>query len=108
MKRIGILTAAACVVLLALSGHGAVAQTARTIRIVVPFPAGGSADEIARLLADQIGRARGVSFVIENRPGAGTIVATEAVSPPPPDGNTLLVIANSFFINPTLNTLTYH
>jgi tripartite-type tricarboxylate transporter receptor subunit TctC len=107
MKLIGILAAAAGMTLLALSGHGAVSQMARTIRIVVPFPAGGSADELARLLADQIGRTRGVNFVIENRPGAGTVVATEAVSRAAPDGNTLLIVANSFVINPSLKKLSY-
>ena len=50
MKLIGILVAVAGMMLLALSGHGAVSQTARTIRIVVPFPAGGSADDVARLM----------------------------------------------------------
>jgi tripartite-type tricarboxylate transporter receptor subunit TctC len=107
MKLIGILAAAAGMMLLALSGHDAVSQMARTIRIVVPFPAGGSADELARLLADQIGRTRGVNFVIENRPGAGTVVATEAVSRAAPDGNTLLIVANSFVINPSLKKLSY-
>jgi tripartite-type tricarboxylate transporter receptor subunit TctC len=107
MKLIGILAAVAGMLLLALSGHGAVSQTARTIRLVVPFPAGGSADELARLLADQIGRTRGVNFVIENRPGAGTVVATEAVSRAAPDGNTLLIVANSFVINPSLKKLSY-
>jgi tripartite-type tricarboxylate transporter receptor subunit TctC len=106
MKLIGIL-AAAGLALLALSGHGAVSQTARTIRIVVPFPAGGSADDLARLLADQVGRTQGVNVVIENRPGAGTIVATEMVSRAAPDGNTLLIVANSFVINPSLKKLNY-
>jgi tripartite-type tricarboxylate transporter receptor subunit TctC len=105
--RLGFLTAVAGAILLALSGHGAVSQTARTIRIVVPFPAGGSADDLARLLADQIGRTRGVNFVIENRPGAGTVVASEAVSRAAPDGNTLLIVANSFVINPSLKKLNY-
>jgi tripartite-type tricarboxylate transporter receptor subunit TctC len=107
MKPIGILAAAVGAVLLAPSGHGAVSQLARTIRIVVPFPAGGSGDDLARLLADPIGRAQGVNFVIENRPGAGTIVATEAVSRAAPDGNTLLMVANSFVINPSLKKLNY-
>jgi len=107
MRPIGILTAAAGMMLLALSGHGAASQMARTIRIVVPFPAGGSADDLARLLGDQIGRTRGVNIVIENRPGAGTVVATEAVSRAAPDGNTLLIVANSFVINPSLKKLNY-
>jgi tripartite-type tricarboxylate transporter receptor subunit TctC len=106
MKSVGFL-AAAGMLLLALSGDGALSQTARTIRIVVPFPAGGSADDVARLMADQIGRTQGASFVIENRPGAGTVVATEAVSRAAPDGNTLLIVANSFVINPSLKKLNY-
>jgi tripartite-type tricarboxylate transporter receptor subunit TctC len=105
-KRIAILTAAG-MALFAVCGQGALAQTGRTIRIVVPFPAGGSADDVARLLGDQIGRSRGVNVVIENRPGAGTIVATEAVSRAAPDGNTLLIVANSFVINPSLKKLNY-
>ncbi len=107
MKILALLTAVAGVTLLALSGHGAVSQMARTIRIVVPFPAGGSADDLARLLAEEIGRTRGVNLVIENRPGAGTVVATEAVSRAAPDGNTLLIVANSFVINPSLKKLNY-
>ena len=107
MKILALLTAVASVTLLALSGHGAVAQMASTIRIVVPFPAGGSADDLARLLAEEIGRTRGVNLVIENRPGAGTVVASEAVSRAAPDGNTLLIVANSFVINPSLKKLNY-
>ena len=107
MKPIAILTAVAGVMLLALSGHDAVSQLARTIRIVVPFPAGGSADDLARLLAEEIGRTHGVNLVTENRPGAGTVVATEAVSRAAPDGNTLLIVANSFVINPSLKKLNY-
>jgi tripartite-type tricarboxylate transporter receptor subunit TctC len=107
MKLVGFLAAVAGMTLLALSGHEAVSQTARTIRIVVPFPAGGSADDVARLLADLFGRTQGVSFVIENRPGAGTILATEAVSRAAPDGSTLLIVANSFVINPSLKKLNY-
>jgi tripartite-type tricarboxylate transporter receptor subunit TctC len=78
-----------------------------TLKIVVPFPPGGTADVLARLMADQIGRAQGIAIVIENRPGAGTIVATEAVSHAAPDGNTLLINANSFVINPNLRKLAY-
>jgi tripartite-type tricarboxylate transporter receptor subunit TctC len=107
MKILALLTAVAGVTLLALSGHGALSQMARTIRIVVPFPAGGSADDLARLLAEEIGRTRGVNLVTENRPGAGTVVATEAVSRAAPDGNTLLIVANSFVINPSLKKLNY-
>jgi tripartite-type tricarboxylate transporter receptor subunit TctC len=90
----------------ALCSQAAMGQSG-PLKIVVPFPPGGSADILARLVADQLGRAQGVSTVIENRPGAGTIVATEAVSHATPDGNTLLINANSFIINPNLRKLVY-
>src|SRR5271169_7158173 len=77
-------------VLVTLSGHAAWCQTARTIKIVVPYTPGGGADTLTRLLADQIGRTQGTTMVIENRPGAGTGIATEAVARAVPDGNTLL------------------
>lgn len=83
------------------------AQTAKTVKIVVPFPPGGSADILARLLAEQVSRSQGVPMLIENRPGAGTVIASEAVSRAAPDGNTLMINANSFVINPNLRKLNY-
>jgi tripartite-type tricarboxylate transporter receptor subunit TctC len=75
------------------------AQT-RTIRVIVPFGAGGGPDTIARVLSEQIAKARGVAMVVENRPGAGAIVGTEAALRAAADGNTLLMTAPSFLINP--------
>ena len=92
------------IVLLGLAAP-ALAQSGRTLKIVNPFPAGGTADIWARLLGEQIGRDRGISVVIENRPGGGTVIATEAVSHAPPDGNTVLVVGNSFTINPNIRKL---
>src|SRR5438876_8750351 len=60
-----------------------VAQPAHNIKIVVPLPAGGAGDIVARLLAEQVGRAQGAAVVIENRPGAGTIIGTESVARAP-------------------------
>jgi tripartite-type tricarboxylate transporter receptor subunit TctC len=93
--------------LITLSGHGAWAQTMRTIKIVVPFPPGGSIDILARLLAEQIGRAQGPTLVVENRPGGGTVIGTEAVSRAVPDGSTLLITTPSFVINPHVRKLNY-
>src|SRR5207253_10972861 len=62
---------------------------------------------LARLLAEQIGPAQGPTVVIENRPGAGSIVGTEAVSRAVPDGNTLLINVAEFAINPHLRKLNY-
>ena len=80
---------------------GASAQDLRekTIRIVVPFLPGGSADTLARLVSQQITQTSGQKFVVENRPGAGTVIATEAVARSAPDGTTVLIMSNSFVIN---------
>jgi tripartite-type tricarboxylate transporter receptor subunit TctC len=79
----------------------------RTIKIVVPFPPGGAVDLLARLLADQVSRAQGLTLVVENRPGAASVMGTETVSRAAPDGNTLLVPANSFIINAFLKKISY-
>src|SRR5262245_51993387 len=94
-------------VLVALTADLARSQAARTIKIVVPFPPGGGVDIVARLMADQIGRAHRTSVVVENRPGAGTLIATEAVARAAPDGNTVLFMANSFVINAGLRKGAY-
>jgi len=84
-----------------LCPHGAPAQDLRdkTIHVVVPFPPGGSADILARLIGQQATQVSGQRIVVENRPGAGTIIGTEAVARAAPDGGTLLVMSNSFVIN---------
>jgi tripartite-type tricarboxylate transporter receptor subunit TctC len=90
----------------ALAPAGAHAQTG-TIRLVVPLPAGGGVDVVARQLAEQIAQAQGATFIIENRPGAGTMIGTEAVARANPDGNTLLVVPNSFVVAPQLHKANY-
>jgi tripartite-type tricarboxylate transporter receptor subunit TctC len=92
--------------LLALASP-ALAQSGRTIKLVNPFPAGGTADIWARILGEQVGRDRAVSVVIENRPGGGTVIATDAFSRAAPDGNNMLVVGNSFTINPSVRKLNY-
>src|SRR5262245_61924089 len=88
---------------LAFTGADAIAQAARTIKIVVPFPPGGGIDALARVMADQVGRAQGPVVVVENRPGAGTVIGTEAVFRSKPDGNTLLISNNSFLVAPHMH-----
>lgn len=83
------------------------AQSTRTIRLVVPFPAGGSADIIARLLGEQISKSYGPTIVIENRPGGGASIAYDAVARAAPDGNTLVINGNSLVINPSLRKVNY-
>jgi tripartite-type tricarboxylate transporter receptor subunit TctC len=100
---------AAILIATALPVLPAAAQTVpKTTRLIVPFPPGGTADVIARLIGQQLGQTSGQSFLIENRPGAGTIIATELVARAAPDGATLLIMANSFVINPSVRaTLPY-
>src|SRR5439155_355407 len=76
-------------------------------RIVVPFPAGGSADILARLLGEQISKAQGPTVLVENRPGGGASIAYEAVARAAPDGNTLVINGNSLVINPLLRKVNY-
>ena len=87
---------------LACAGRTARAQ-ARTLRIVAPFPAGGSTDILARARAERLAAARGLTGVVENRPGANGALGTEAVAKAAPDGQTLLVHTNAgVLINPLL------
>jgi tripartite-type tricarboxylate transporter receptor subunit TctC len=101
--------AASAVLLVAFfaADHQARAQISRTIRIVVPYAPGGTADIVARLMADQAGRAGGPTMVVENRPGAGGAVGTETVARATPDGITLLVVSTPFLIDPLLRKLNY-
>jgi tripartite-type tricarboxylate transporter receptor subunit TctC len=98
---------AAVLGLLAIALGDAWSQTARTIKIINPYPPGGTADIVARIVSEQIGRARGVSMIIENRPGGGTVIGTEAAARAAPDGNTLLITSVVFIINPHLRKLNY-
>lgn len=82
-------------------------QTGRTIRLILPFPPGGPADAMARVVAQQIGDTGGASMIIETRPGAGTEIGTEYVSRAAPNGDTLLVMSNSFVVLPHVRALKY-
>src|SRR5262250_258575 len=98
---------AAGVLSILLGLTGAWSQTARTVKIVVPYPAGGTADILARILGEQISRAEGVTLLTENRPGASAVIGTEAVSRAAPDGSTLLMTSTAFLIAPHLRKLNY-
>ena len=75
----------------------------RAIKIVVPFAPGGGTDVVARTLAQEMARDLGVSIIIENKPGAGTIIGTQAVAASAPDGYTLLMGTFSHAVNSSLN-----
>jgi len=99
--------AAGAAILVLLSGYGARSQTSRTIKVVVPLESGGGLDVVARVLVEQLNRTQGPRMVIENRPGAGTVIGTEAVSRAAPDGNTLLITNAGFVISSQLRKLNY-
>lgn len=75
---------------------------AKSIRVVVPFAAGGSTDLVGRTIARQFNANTGQPVVVDNRPGAGGNIGTELVARAPADGYTLLVVPSSFAINPSL------
>ncbi len=70
--------------------------------MIVPFAAGGSADVYGRLLAQQLNAATGQAFIVEDRPGAGAIIGSQAAAISRPDGYTLLVVSNTHTVNETL------
>ena len=80
------------------------AQTypSKPVKVVVPFGAGGPADVFARVIAQHLTEALKQNFVIENRPGAGAIIGTDAVAKSAPDGYTLLVMSNTHTTNESL------
>ena len=82
----------------------AVAQEypAKTVRIIVPFTPGGGNDIVARFLGKYLSEMHRHQYVVENRPGAGTIIGVEALTKSPPDGYTLMVTNNSIAVNQTL------
>jgi tripartite-type tricarboxylate transporter receptor subunit TctC len=92
--------AAACVatVLFGLSGPTVLAQS-KQMKIIVPYTPGSGPDIISRLLGEQIGKAGGPTVLVENRPGGGTVIGTEAAARSEPDGNTVLLVANGFVVN---------
>ena len=90
---------------IAVGASGMVAGR-RTIRVVISVPPGGSIDFLVRILADHISSTKGQSIIVESRPGAGGIIAAEAVARAPPDGNTLFINNNGTIISSILRKVT--
>lgn len=86
-----------------LAGHvRAEDYPARPVRLIVPFGAGGPADVYARVLAQYLQQALNQTFVVEDKPGAGSIIGTDYVAKSPPDGYTLLIMSNTHTTNESL------
>jgi tripartite-type tricarboxylate transporter receptor subunit TctC len=100
MKRI------LCALLLASLAGLAAAQAfpAKPVRLIVPFPPGGATDIIGRLVAAKMQEVWKQPVVVENRPGAGTVVGTDAVAKAAPDGYTLGMVVTAHVINPSLRS----
>jgi tripartite-type tricarboxylate transporter receptor subunit TctC len=107
MKQFFRVVAAACAALvLATASHAqnAPAYPTRAVRIIVPYPAGGPTDVIARLVAQNLSESLGQSFVVENTAGASGVVGTVAVANSPGDGHTLLFVTNDFAVAPVVSS----
>src|SRR5262249_42765700 len=102
LPRRQFLRLAAAAAALPLAARIASAYPARPVRIIVTTAAGGAPDITARLIAQWLSERLGQQFLIENRPGAGGTIGTEAVVKAPPDGYTLLNVGASSAINATL------
>ena len=99
MKMQRILVAAGfAIVMLAAGSSGAFAQS-KQIKVIVPYTPGSGPDIISRMLGEQIGKAGGPTVLVENRPGGGTVIGTEATARAEPDGNTIMLVANGFVVN---------
>lgn len=94
----------ACALSAACCAASAIAQEwpARTVRLIVVTPPGGTPDAVARLLSGAIANSTGQPVIVENRPGAGGNIAAEVVAKAPQDGHTLLVSGNNIAVNPVL------
>ena len=95
--------AAATVAILAIS-NAASAQPfpSKPVHLLVPYPAGGAVDVLTRTLGDVVAKTWGQTVIVENRPGAGGVIASQALVAAPPDGHTLIVVASGHATNPFL------
>ena len=95
---------AAVAALMVAAAAAASAQSfpSRPVRIFVPYPAGGGVDVLTRTLGDVVSKQWGQSVVVENRPGAGGVIASQAVVTSAPDGYTLIMVASGHATNPLL------
>jgi tripartite-type tricarboxylate transporter receptor subunit TctC len=79
----------------------------KPLRLLIPFPPGGSVDLVGRIVATKLGERLGRQVVVDNRPGAGGIIATELAANSPPDGYTLLALSMAHAINPWIYKINY-
>lgn len=100
MKKLLSLVCAAAVLTLANGQALAQAYPSKPVKIIVPFGPGGFTDVVARILGVKLGESLGQSVVIENKPGAGSMIGTDQVAKAAPDGHTLLIVSSTHVISP--------
>jgi tripartite-type tricarboxylate transporter receptor subunit TctC len=98
VRRVFLLACSLCVG----AAHAQANWPAHPVKIVVPFAAGGPADNYARFLGQRLQEMLGQPFVIEDKPGAGSVIGTDVVAKSPPDGYTFLLMSNTHTVNETL------
>ena len=106
MGRFSLVVALVGAVLAWMAPQAGLAQTwpTRPVRMVVPFPPGGATDIIGRMVAGKMQEVWGQSVIVENKPGAGTVVATDYVAKSAPDGYTMAFVITGHVINPSLRS----
>lgn len=102
LKGISRLLISAAATLLAASAAMAQGYPEKPVRIVVPFPPGGGNDIIVRAMTEDMSKSLGQQVLVDNKPGAGTVIGTEAVAKAPADGYTLLIASFAFAVNPSM------
>ncbi len=107
MRMLRILSATCIAAVLSALATPSAWPQAATRKIIVPYTPGSGPDILARLMAEQIGAHKGPTMVVENRPGGGTAIGTEAAARAEPDGNTVLMVANAFVVNAAMKRGNY-
>ena len=107
MHRMRLALCALVVMGLGIAPASAQSYPTRSIRLVVPFGAGGGTDNLARIIEPLVSKALGQPMVIENKPGGGSIIGMDAVAKAAPDGYTLVMTDTSIAVNPGLKALPY-
>ncbi|MBN8556486.1 MAG: tripartite tricarboxylate transporter substrate binding protein [Proteobacteria bacterium] len=102
MQRRHLIQAAAAAAFAPLAARAQSQWPTKAIRIVVPFTPGGTTDFVTRLVAAELAKSLGQPVMIENKPGAGTVIGVDSVAKSAPDGSSFVTVANSFTVNQTL------
>src|SRR6187549_3032832 len=108
MKRLTLRSMLALLALVATTSVFAQAYPNRSVRVIIPFPPGGTLDTLGRALAQKLSDQTGQTFVVENRPGGNGVIGADAVAKAPADGYTLLFNASTFVSAPmTMKSVPY-